>query len=123
MIRSLCILLLAAGLAMPAFGQPAQEQAKIAYLINAVAELHGARFIRSGVEYDSARAADHLRLKLRRSGSRIATAMDFIVYCATGSTMNGDRYRIRFSDGRIVDSADFLRDKLAAYDARPPPRG
>jgi hypothetical protein len=119
MRKMLCLFFLSALLAAPAIGQSAAEQAKINYLIDSVAALHDARFIRSGTEYDSVRAADHLRLKLHRSAGRVETALDFIVYCATGSTINGERYRIRFSDGRIVDSAEFLRGKLAAYEARP----
>ena len=123
MTRILCVLVLSAMLNGPAFGQSVAEQDKIAYLINAIAELHDARFIRGGVEYDSAQAADHLRLKLRYAGSRIRTATDFIAYCATRSTASGDRYGIRFPDGRTIDTAEFLRVKLAAYETRPPHPG
>lgn len=117
MSKALCLLLLAALLSAPAFAQPDAEQAKIAYLIDSIADLHDARFVRDGVEYDSAQAADHLRVKLRHAGTRISTASDFIVYCATGSTMSGSRYRIKFPDGRIVDTAEFLRSRLALYAA------
>jgi len=101
--------------AAPALAQPSAEQARIEYLIESVATLNDARFIRNGVEYDSRKAADHLRAKLRNAGSRVRTAEDFILYCAAGSSMSGEKYRIRFADGRTVDTADFLRGKLAAY--------
>ena len=123
MNKILCILFLTALLAAPAHGRQDAEQGRIAYLINSIAELHDARFIRNGTEYNSTRAADHLRLKLRYAGSRVNTAEDFIVYCATGSSMSGEKYRIRFRDGRIVDTAEFLRGKLAAYAARAPDGG
>ncbi|HZW50528.1 MAG TPA: DUF5329 family protein, partial [Rudaea sp.] len=71
-------------------------------------------FIRNGVEYDAAKAADHLRLERRYAGSRVTTAEDFIVCCATGSSITGEKYRIRLHDGRTVDAAAFLRDRLAA---------
>jgi hypothetical protein len=117
MSKMSCLLFLTVLLAAPAFGRPYPERSRIAYLIDSIAALHDARFIRNGSEYDSAQAADHLRLKLRHAGSRVSTAEDFIVYCATRSSMSGEKYRIRFSDGRIVDTAEFLRGKLAAYAA------
>jgi len=83
-----------------------------------VATLKDATFIRNGTPYDAAHAADHMRLKLRFAGSRVKTAEDFITYCATGSSMSGIKYSIRFSDGRTVDSVTFLHGKLTEYEAR-----
>ena len=102
-------------LALPAVGQQDIERQKIAYLIDSVATLQGATFIRNGTGYDAARAADHMRLKLRLAGSRVKTAEDFITYCATGSSISGTRYAIRFRDGHVVDSATFLHDRLAGF--------
>lgn len=122
MRAALCIFLLTGLPAAPAYCQPAAsqqeiEQQKIQYLISAIADLKDARFLRNGSEYDAQRAANHLRLKLRYAGDRVKTAEDFIAYCATGSSMSGEKYRIKFGDGQLVDSATFLRDKLAAYPA------
>jgi len=103
---------------MPVFAQQGLEQRKIEYLINSIANLHDARFIRNGSEYDSARAADHLRVKLSYASGRISTAADFIVYCATGSSMTGGAYQIKFANGRIVATAAFLRERLAKYPAQ-----
>jgi len=102
----------------PAFSQQDVEQRKIEYLIVSIADLHGARFIRNGSEYDAKRAADHLRVKLHYAGGRIKTAEDFIVYCATGSSMTGGTYQIKFADGRTVATAAFLRKRLAVYPAQ-----
>jgi hypothetical protein len=104
-----------------ALAQPSAEQARIEYLIESVAALNGARFIRNGAEFNSREAADHLRVKLRNAGSRVRTAEDFILYCATGSSMSGETYRIRLADGRTVNTADFLRGKLAAYEEHSEP--
>jgi hypothetical protein len=101
----------------PSIDQSTVEQQKIDWLIDSVATLHDARFIRNGQAYDATRAADHLRLKLRFAGDRVKTAEDFIDYCATRSSMSGRRYSIRFADGRTVDAATFLRERLAAYPA------
>lgn len=115
MNRVIATLMLFALLTLPAFGQQDVEQQKIAYLIDSVATLQGATFIRNGTEYDAARAADHMRLKLRFAGSRVKTAEDFITYCGTGSSMSGTKYMIRFQDGHVIDSATFLRGKLSEY--------
>ena len=116
MQRMIAITMLLALLAMPTFAQQDVEQQKIAYLIESVATLQGATFIRNGTEYDAKRAADHMRLKLRFSGSRVKTAEDFIRYCGTSSSMSGIKYTIRFQDGRVIDSAAFLLGKLAEYE-------
>ena len=92
------------------------EDARIEYLLTVVASLHDAQFIRNGTSYDSATAVKHLRLKLRAAGSRIKTAEDFIRNCASASSVSGRPYEIRFSDGRVVRSADFLRQKLMEFD-------
>ncbi len=118
--------LLLLALLPPAIGQrvaeapnPAQQQAleqqKIDYLIDTVAALKQASFIRNGQAYDASHAAAHMRLKLRFAGSRVKTAEEFISYCATASSMSGIRYAIRFADGHTMDSAAFLQQKLAEY--------
>lgn len=122
MCTALCIFFLigfpaAPVVSQPAVSQQAIEQHRIQYLISTIAGLKDAKFIRNGSEYDAQQAADHLRLKLRYAGDRVKTAEDFIVYCATGSSISGDKYQIKFSDGLIVDAAAFLRDKLLAYPA------
>lgn len=123
MSRILCALFLMGLLAAPAFGQQNIEQRKIAYLISAIADLHDATFIRNGSEYDAGQAVQHLRLKLSRAGARVKTAEDFIRYCATGSSVSGERYTIRFGDGRTVAVADFMHARLAAYDMASARRG
>jgi len=115
-IQTLIALFLCGLLAEPELAQRGIEQRKIEYLISAVAELHDATFIRNGSEYDSRQAAKHLRSKLGYAGSRVKTAEDFITWCATGSSLSSEKYRIRFSDGRVRDTADYLRDKLARYE-------
>ncbi|MFC5437862.1 DUF5329 family protein [Rhodanobacter umsongensis] len=118
MHRMIAALIFLALLALPASAQQDVERQKIAYLIESVATLQGATFIRNGTEYDAKRAADHMRLKLRFAGSRVKTAEDFITCCGTGSSVSGIQYTIRFHDGRTIDAATFLHGKLAGYEAR-----
>lgn len=117
MNKMMAALVFFAVFATPVFGQTEVEQDKIAYLIASVAALQDATFIRNGQEYDAARAAEHLRVKLRYAGDRVKTAEDFIACCATRSSMSGIRYQIKFHDGHTVDSATFLHAKLAEYES------
>ena len=94
------------------------ESSRIEYLLTVVASLHDAQFIRNGKAYDSAAAVSHMRTKLRVAGGRVKTAEDFIRYCASESSVSGEPYEIRFTDGRVVLSADFLRQKLQEFDAQ-----
>jgi uncharacterized protein DUF5329 len=101
-------------------GGATSEQAKIELLIDAVAHLNHAKFIRNGAEYDAAAAADHLRLKLGRAGDRVKTADDFIRLCGSTSSMSGLPYMIRYDDGREETSEAFLRARLAEIESSPP---
>jgi hypothetical protein len=110
-----CLLILCLGGFAHAADPGSVEGQKIAYLIASVETLQDAQFIRNGTAYDGKAAADHLRLKLRMAGSRVATADDFIRLCASSSSVSGIPYQIRFSDGRAVSSEAYLRQKLAEY--------
>ena len=121
MNKTFCILFMLAVFAPAVFARDAIEDQRIAFLINSIAEMHDTTFIRNGSEYDAKHAADHLRLKLRFAGNQVQTAEDFIVCCGTGSSMSGQPYAIRFADGHIVRSADFLHAKLFEFHAPEPP--
>lgn len=109
------LLLLAVFATGHAAALPPVESRKIDFLINAIETLRDAKFVRNGTDYDAKAAADHLRLKLKYAGSRIKSAEDFIRYCATASSVSGTPYQIRFSDGRVVTSEAFLKQKLTEF--------
>lgn len=96
---------------------PQTEAQKIEALIQAVADLQDAVFIRNGTEHDPKAAADHLRLKWKNAGRRVKTAPEFIQYCATGSSLSGKPYEIRFKDGRTALSRDWLWTELKRMEA------
>jgi len=91
---------------------PLPEAQKIEALIQAVANLQGAVFIRNGTEHTPQAAADHLRLKWKNAGAKVKTAPDFIQHCASGSSMSGRQYEIRLRDGRTVPARDWLWTEL-----------
>lgn len=88
------------------------EEEKIERLIEAVAELQGATFIRNGAEYSAAEAADHLRLKWRAAGDEIKTAEQFIDTIASKSSTSGEPYQIRMPDGKVMQADAYLRKRL-----------
>jgi hypothetical protein len=96
---------------------PISEPQKIEMLLSSIGRLQGAVFIRNGSEYTAAQAAEHLRYKWNKAGDRVKTAEDFIVLCATKSSMSGLAYRIRFADGTTLDSAVFFEQQLKRLDA------
>jgi hypothetical protein len=77
-------------------------------------------FLRNGSEYDARQAAEHLRLKLKRAGSRVRTAEEFIRLCASRSSISGEAYRLRFPDGRTIDAGQFFHERLEAFGSGTP---
>lgn len=103
------------------YGQDSREADKIQYLISSVETLKGAQFIRNGKAYGAKMAGDHLRLKLKVAGDQIKTAEDFIRHCASKSSLSGEPYQIRFSDGTTLESAVFFRRKLKEFSEKSRP--
>ena len=89
------------------------EAEKIEALIRAVETAPNMRFIRNGQDYDGAAAGKHLRDKLKGAGSRVTTARDFIDKLANRSLQSGKPYQIRYRDGRVENSREFLNRKHA----------
>ena len=116
MSRLFAVAVLALGSVASAVDRLPAEDARIEYLLAMVGSLPDAQFIRNGTAYDSAAAVEHMRAKLGVAGSRVKTAEDFIRYCGSESSISGKPYEIRFPDGHVVRSADFLRQKLSDFD-------
>lgn len=88
------------------------ESRKIQLLIGSIESLQNAKFRRNGKDYDAKEAAAHLRRKLDAAGDRVKTAEQFIEHLATKSSVSGEPYEIRYADGKVVKTADFLRAEL-----------
>ena len=97
---------------------PVPEAQKIEALIQAVADLQGAAFLRNGTEHTPKEAAEHLRLKWKNAGGRVKSAPDFIRYCASESSMSRRPYEIRLKGGRTVLARDWLWTELKRMEAR-----
>ena len=114
----LSAVLVAACLLGSARAMTADEDAKIQYLITRIETLGaGVKFVRNGTEYDAKKAADHLRLKLKKAGDHVKTVDDFIDLCATKSSVSGKPYQLKFPDGTTTELAPYLRAQLKARPA------
>jgi Family of unknown function (DUF5329) len=115
----LVVVLFAIGAHAHADGLAPLEARRIEYLIASIESLPNAQFIRNGTAYEAKDAADHLRLKLRAAGSRVASAEDFIRLCASVSSVSGLPYQIKFADGLTTTSEAYLKQKLAEFETTP----
>ena len=102
-----------------AFAAALTEEQKIDALIHSIEVLPDAQFIRNGSAHDGKAAAEHMQKKRQYAGDRIKTANDFIVCCASRSSMSGKPYQIRFANGETVDAEVFLRAELKRIEASP----
>lgn len=108
-------------LTMPALAAPPpHEQSRIERLIHYVESQKDMKFIRNGSEYSCADAAKFLRGKFESMGAEITTAREFIERIASKSSMSGQPYHVKLSDGRLIPAAQFLFDELKRMDAARP---
>lgn len=105
---------------MPAEAAALTEFQKVERVIEYVAGLKGAVFLRNGGEHTPAEAAEHMRTKWQRARDRAPTARDFIEQAASRSSLTGEAYRIRLSDGREVTARDLLTAELDRIEAKRP---
>ncbi len=96
--------------------QNLSEEQKINHLIHYIEKLD-AQFIRNGVAYSSAEAAEHLRMKRDKAGKRIKTAKDFIDFIASKSSISGETYQIKFKNGSVFNARDVLYYELKKLEA------
>jgi hypothetical protein len=88
------------------------EKEKIEHLIQEIAGLKDAKFIRNGKEHTAEEAATHLRQKLTAVEKEIKTADEFVEKVATKSSLTDEPYTIRMADGKLVNLAVYLRERL-----------
>jgi hypothetical protein len=88
------------------------ENQKIDKLIEYVAGLNDATFIRNGSEHTAKEAANHLKRKRDWIGDDLKTAKQFIEKAATKSSFSGKYYMIKFKDGRKIKNCELLYQKL-----------
>jgi hypothetical protein len=96
-------------------GTPAEINHLLVYL-----ESSGCDFYRNGSWHEPKQARAHLEKKYRYLEKRalIGSTEDFISRGASASSMSGEKYLVRCSDGRPVSSAVWLSAELKRYRSR-----
>jgi hypothetical protein len=116
-IKALLLLAVAAAAFPASLCRAADTDAEIRHLQDFIGDSE-CRFVRNGVEYDSADALKHIRRKYKAARRHIETAEDFIRLAATRSSMSGDPYLVRCG-GREVPCSDWLHEELSRYREKP----
>jgi len=99
------------------------EEEKITMLIESIRDTpEGTHFIRNGKAYDVADAVSHLNLKYSKAKSKATTAEEFIKHIASGSSVSGEAYLIRYPDGTTVTAAVFFTERLRGLEGERPLR-
>ncbi len=88
------------------------EEQKIEMLIEYIKNLKDAVFIRNGSEHSAEEAAEHLAGKRKKAGTKVKTAVEFIVHVGSKSSMSGKPYMIKFKDGHTETSQALLAEEL-----------
>ncbi|SFG86274.1 DUF5329 family protein [Pontibacter chinhatensis] len=88
------------------------EDEKVERLIQHVAKMEGATFIRNGSEHTCRQAAEHLESKWEKHRDSVKTARDFIAELASRSGLSGKDYLIRFADGTTRTTNEVLMAEL-----------
>ncbi len=95
-----------------AFALDAAEEQKVDTLIQIVRSMREEKFIRNGQEYDTDKAVRLITYKYNKEKPALTTATEFIEKCAAKSSTTGMPYQIKFPDGKVQNSEDFLKAKL-----------
>ena len=90
--------------------EPALKET-IEKLLTAVEKSEG-KFVRNGDEHTGKAAAEHMRKKRDHFKKKIKTPEDFIELCATKSELSDKPYKIKMSDGKLVDSKEWMLARL-----------
>jgi hypothetical protein len=93
--------------------QAASPEAEIDHLLDFIAGSPCA-FIRNGVSYDGAAAAEHIKDKYEHYRDDIHSAEDFIALAASKSALSGKPYLVT-CDGTTEPAADWIARELNAF--------
>ena len=101
-------------LSISQFSDAATPEQEINHLIDFVAE-SDAVFIRNGTEHSSQDAAEHLAMKYRKATRYAKTAENFIENLASKSSWSGKPYKVKLSNGNLINAKDWLSNELKEY--------
>jgi hypothetical protein len=98
-----------------------EEELKINFLLEQVGQVDG-YFIRNGTDHSPESAVAHLKMKMEKAMSSWFapdkdkwTAEMFIDKIASKSSFSGKPYQIRFKSGQIVNTGEWLNERLKEF--------
>ncbi|TGK08289.1 hypothetical protein EHO58_06740 [Leptospira selangorensis] len=98
----------------------AEPEDEIKSLVSSLDSCKGCVFIRNGSEHKLDEAKAHLLRKYDAAKNKISSTEDFIKGLASKSSITGTPYKIKFPDGKEVESEKWLTNKLNEL-RNPPP--
>lgn len=101
------------------FGSEPEDEIKA--LVSSLDSCKDCVFVRNGSEHKLDEAKAHLLKKYDAAKSKISSTEDFIKGLASKSSITGTPYKIKFPDGKEVESGKWLTDKLNELRNPPPP--
>ncbi|MDR2198858.1 MAG: DUF5329 family protein [Deltaproteobacteria bacterium] len=94
------------------------ELKRVDALLSLLSSRTDVTFVRNEKEYPVDKAVSHLRSKLKRAGSRIKTAEEFVDHLASKSSMSGKPYQVILPGGEKVDAGVFFHELLREVDGK-----
>lgn len=95
-----------------------EEHQKVMFLLNKLSEYDNLTFVRNGSEYKADAAVKHLLRKYDYAKDDLKTAGDFIIHCASKSSLSDKPYLVIYENGEKENSQDFLFRLLKDFDAK-----
>lgn len=117
LVFSLCCSLLML-LSTTAYAISESEHQKVMFLLNKLSEYDNLTFVRNGSEYKADAAVEHLLHKYDYAKDDLKTAKDFIIHCASKSSLSDRPYLVIYENGKKENSQDFLFRLLKDFDAK-----
>lgn len=105
-------------LSTSAYAISESEHQKVMFLLNKLSEYDNLTFVRNGSEYKADAAVEHLLRKYDYAKDDLKTAKDFILHCASRSSLSGKPYLVIYKNGKKENSQDFLFRLLKDFDAK-----
>lgn len=89
-----------------------EEKARTESLLTELGKQQNLTFTRNGTEHNAADAESHLRLKLRKTEKRLNTTEQFIDNVASKSSITGEIYQVKDTQGNVLPANQYLHDLL-----------
>ncbi|SUC43206.1 DUF5329 domain-containing protein [Providencia stuartii] len=106
------VLLLGLFVATQALALSPEERTRTKALLTELGKQQNLIFTRNGSEHSATDAESHLRLKLSKTHKRLSTTEQFIDNVASKSSITGEEYQVKDSEGKVTSANQYLHQLL-----------